>query len=235
MVRPLYLHLLDRELGDAVGYRLSSEQIETSIQVLALATSAPLYAGLSLVWEHPAVDASLQSLLCLLIEHQQLDLVSNHPVLDEFLATRGSMYAHDRERYGQYFAGGQRPFEPTRYKPAGTTVNLQAQLEDQLGSSASTLIPDAAKHVVERVLERREGRAITFALFAGDMSDVAPPVTGGLRRAISNLYASHYLAFDRAVLPTGVRGLGYFDTALAEDYPSADVHVLGAVLRMVGF
>ncbi|MGH9165266.1 MAG: hypothetical protein ACRDZW_07140 [Acidimicrobiales bacterium] len=235
MARPLYLHLLDRELGDSVGRRLSPEQIEAVVRVLALGTAVPLYAGLSLAWEHPSVDASLQSLLGVLIRHHQLDLVSSHPVLDEFLASRGPMYAHDRDRYGHYFAGGERPFEPTRYKPEGTTLTLHVELEEHLGKLGSTLLPDSAKPIVESVLDRREGAAITYALFAPAMGYAAPPFVGGLRRSISHLYTSHYLTFDGADLPTSVPGLNYFDAALAEDYPTSDFYVVRAVLRQVGF
>jgi len=205
------------------------------VRVLTLGTAAPLYAGLSLAWEHPSVDASLQSLLGVLIRHQQLDLVSGHPVLDEFLASRGPMYAHDRARYGHYFAGGQRPFEPTRYKPEDTTFTLHAELEEHLGKAGSVVLPDAAKPAVERVLSQREGQAITYALFAPAMADAARPAVGVLRRAISHLYTSHYLALERADLPTGVPGLGYFDVVLAEEYPTRDFKVLRAVLRLVGF
>lgn len=235
MGRPLYLHFLDRELGEAVGRRLSPEQLEAVVRVLALGTAAPLYTGLSLAWEHPSIDASLQSLLSVLIRYHQLDLVSSHPVLDEFLASRGPMYEHDRERYGHYFAGGQRPFEPTRYKPEGTTLTLHAELEEHLGTTGSTFIPDAAKPVVESVLDRRQGEAITNALFTPAMAEAAPPIVGGLRRAISHLYTSHYLAFERADLPTGIPRLGYFDAALAQDYPTSDFQLLRAVLRQVGF
>jgi len=233
--RPLYLHLLDRELGDSLGRRLSSEELEAVVRVLTLGTAVPLYTGLSLAWEHPSVDASLQGLLALLVQHQQLDLVSSHPLLDEFLASRGPMYAHDSERYGHYFAGRERPFKPTRFKPESTTRSLQKELEGHLGRSSSTLLPEAAKPVVETALDRREGKAITYALFAGSMGDAGPPTVGRLRRAVSYLYTSHYLALEHADLPTGVPGLGYFDTQLADNYPTNDFRVIRAVLREVGF
>ena len=67
------------------------------------------------------------------------------------------------------------------------------------------------------------------------MANLAPPIIGGVRRAISQLYTSEYLKFDDAALPTGVPGLGYFDSLFPNDYPASDVRVLGAVLRLIGF
>src|SRR5205085_2582138 len=128
----------------------------------------------------------------------QLDLVSHHPVLDEFLASRGPMYAHDRERYGQYFSGGDRPFEPTRYKPDGTTQALHSAFETQLGTHQSRLLPDVAKPIVEATLSRRDDRAITYALFSSALAPVAAPAAGEVRRAISQLYTGHYLDFEGA-------------------------------------
>ncbi len=239
--RPLYLHFLDRELGNSVGVEVSGEVASRALRILILGTSAPFYAGLSLVWEHPAVDEELIRLLSALIESESLDLVSHHPRGDEFLASRRELYAHDSPRYPAYFSGQVRNFGPTLYKPEGTTQYLEGQFLRALGATArgrpavANVLTSSAKPILAAALGRREHEAITFSLFEQTVVEkLRPDIAGSLRRSVSTLYCAHYLEFADGNIPTGIPGLTFFDGEFPRGFPRHDLKLLGRCLRALG-
>ena len=128
MTAPTYLHFLDRELGESVDALVPAAEVALALKVLTLGTPGDLYAGLSLVYEHPAVDEDVRWLLDCLVRGQLLSLISHHPRLDEFIASRLLLYRHDQIRYPAYFGHNEPAFRPTHWRPDGTTAALTAQL-----------------------------------------------------------------------------------------------------------
>ena len=245
--RPLYLHLLDRELGRSVGFCATERLVESTIKCLLLGTTSRLYAGLSLAWESSAMTGLFPNLLSLLVQMRTLDLVSNHPTLDEFLATRFSLYDHDAPRYQMYFSdrerGARETLIPTSFKPTSATTELAKKLgiwaiaeEGQEQDGIDWKLQKTVRQKVSATLSVREGQAITFALFAQDLATIGTNVMaeGMLRRRISSDYTKHYMNFANADIPTGVRGLDYFD-AVARTFPLFDVHLLVVLLQGLGF
>lgn len=247
---PLYLHFLDRELGRSVGYTLTAVAAESILKCLLLGTSSRFYCSLSHIWESPAVSdddtATTREIISLLVERGTLDVVSHHATVEEFLETRRALYAHDRSRYWMYFES-----EPARQSLSATATNFKTssttlKLAEYLGkwaidssTSPAAENPDLHSTVKKAVLERlaqRETQAITFALFRPTLiksignSDVG---AGFLRRQISKDYTKHYMEYCAADIPTGIRGLGYFEN-ISENFPLFDVALIGEVLRGVG-
>ncbi len=233
MFSPTYLHFLDRELGDSVDAVVPSNEVELALKSLVLGTSGGLYAGLSLVWEHPSVDGTVRWLLEWLLRGGILSLVSHHPRVDEFLASRRVLYRHDRLRYPAYFEDKEVTFRPTQPRPDGTTAALAGQLEELVGAPDGNLLPADARNPMERALSNRDGEAITFSYFGGYLTGVTEQTRGEVRRAISTLYSEHYRAFDAGELATGIRQLAYFDR-LGNDFPCRDIPVLCHVLTQLG-
>ena len=245
--RPLYLHLLDRELGRSVGFCAAERLVESTIKCLLLGTTSHLYAGLSLAWESSAMTGLFPNLLSLLVQMRTLDLVSNHPTLDEFLATRFSLYDHDAQRYQMYFSDRERRARetliPTSFKPTSATTELSKKLgiwaisgEGQEQDGIDWKLQKTVRQKVSATLSVREGEAITFALFARDLATIGTNALaeGVLRRRISLGYTKHYMDFADADIPTGVQGLDYFDTS-ARTFPLFDVPLLTMLLRGLGF
>ena len=244
--RPLYLHFLDRELGQSIGLSINESVAETAVKCLLIGTTSRLYSGLSLAWESPAMTGALPALLSVLLETRVLDLVSNHTTLDEFLATRVSLYEHDAQRYPMYFNDRERKVRqtlvPTSYKPTSATLELARDL-GAWSAAGGGIIQDSADQNLERIvrqsvstaLSQRDGQAVTFAFFAPQLPDTsaAAIAEGMLRRRISSGYTRHYMDFADADFPTGVDGFYYFDE-LARTFPLFDAQLLFLLMRGAG-
>lgn len=235
--RPLYLHFLDRELGASVGRQTPPAVADAALKCLLLGTRERLYCGLSLVWEHPAMDdPSLQALVRLIIEVDALDLVSHHETTEEFILTRRELYRHDVARYPSYFREGElEKFGPTLFKAEGTTFSLNQGLTEAIGATNRALpLLDESLRVLEQAIPRRGSEAITFTYFRRYFATPVSPAGASLRRAISELYCRHYLEYLGGDIPTGIVGLSYFDHRFGRGYPRGDVFTLSRVLRRLG-
>ena len=241
---PLYLHFLDRELGNSVGFSLTEPVAELLLKILLLGNRSQLYAGLSLAWENAAMTNNFPAFLALLMQAQVLDLVSNHSTLDEFLETRISLYEHDSKRYPMYFNSAVRDKRagliPTSNKRTSATRELAREIASwSLGGQSESAndkdLDIAIRTSISDTLVRRDDRAVTYTLFAPALVEnrVNARVEGTLRRRISSGYTRHYMSFANADIPTGISGLEYFDV-LAEHFPLFDVFLLNLLLRAIG-
>src|ERR1051326_5415830 len=100
---PVYFHFLDRELGRSIDFNITPGTAEQIVKHLLLGTTAELYSGLSLAWESPSMTGPFLDFFLLLEQARAIQVVSNHPTMDEFLASRISLYHHDAARYPMYF------------------------------------------------------------------------------------------------------------------------------------
>jgi nucleoside phosphorylase len=244
---PLYLFYLDRELCDAAEFQLSSKAAETATKVLTLATASMLYCGISILLESSSL-ASLAPMGEDLVQGSALRLVSNQPTLAEHIDLRRRTYAHDRERYPVYFEKSANPpkgLQPTFVGELSATASLHRSLTAWVAGEPKTHAPVDGSLELNRlirgavgpVLEQREDKAITFALFRPTIEAISGQglPESVVRRRISLEYAAHYLALFDGVLPTGIdTPLSYFEVALGRDRPFHDVGVLQEAMIAAG-
>lgn len=213
---PLYLHFLDRELTEAVGWDQAPGEIRELLRLATLFSAETMYTGISALWENSAVDQELQQELMFMVQSDELHLVSRDRSVEEFLEDRRRMYYHDRQRYPRYFTDRNIELSRTHpdwHKPRSTTEELATSLSDwarRLTESAQTANPTRLGEPVFGALREREGRAITIALFEPHLSKaglLTPPVRASLARQISQSYADDYSSsFDGSTIE-GIRGL----------------------------
>ncbi|HWS36433.1 MAG TPA: hypothetical protein VN408_27325 [Actinoplanes sp.] len=235
----MYLNFLDRELGQATEFEITAEALESALKRLILGTAAPLYCGISIIWENTSLGEESRLLLSHLVETDALHPVSYNATVDEFIRSRQRLYQHDAGRYPLYFTDQVdrlRRIVPVVYKADDTT----ARLEEDLGGWAARSAPDgdaAARRITLRALGSRDSQALTYSYFSPFVqADRHQDGTAEwhVRRQISLGYTDHYLDFADGDIPTGIRGLGYFDAALSRDFPAADVPLLGSLLTDAG-
>lgn len=238
---PVYLHFLDRELGDSVGFRAEAGRIEHILKILALGCSSTFYCGISLLWENPGLNQDCHRFLALLNEADVLDPVSYSGTMEEFYESRIRLYAHDAQRYPHYFSrapGGLRSIRATLHKPQDTTQALIRDLDAWAEGAAdnSGNRGEQALKVTSQALRARQGEAVTYSFFHPfiEKSGGSPFDTGKIRRQISLAYSRHYLAYADGDIATGIKGLSFFDEMLATHFPHHDVHLLGLLLEAVG-
>ena len=244
---PIYLHFLDRELGNAFEFELTLKAATWALATLALGTMSPLICSLSALLENDGLRGG-EGMVADLVGADALVPRSTHSTLGEFLDSRRAMYEHDRARYPRYFdlmqlgrLGGIQP----RYAPGSTTSSLHARLERWTeGASpiavASSLPADVREPMLREVaseLGRRDGRAVTYTMFSGvGQHDPSQSVLERvIRQRISIEFTDHHRG-DHGRLATGVGlSLEPLERVLQPDWPfEFDVPILSTLLAASG-
>lgn len=243
---PIYLHFLDRELTQSIGVTLRPETAQAAVRAMLLSSEAPLYAGISIIWESPSLQGQCgdtEGMLLDLITAGSLEIISQHSTTDEFLASRQTLYAHDAQRYPMYFGSVERrplaKLNPQHVKRTSATRALDKALtewtQSDHGAMTAELEAMAKKHT-RASLSRRDEKAVTYSLFQ-DIAETGRPrgvLAGGvIRRRISEEYTRHYLDTIDGDIVTGISGLDYYDQ-LSRHYPEHDVRILRPLLTALG-
>jgi nucleoside phosphorylase len=244
---PIYLHFLDRELGDAFEFRLTLPTAARAISTLALGTASKLFCSLSPLLENEGLRGG-EAMIGELVESAVLLPRSTHPSFDAFLDSRRAMYEHDRDRYPMYF--GPSPFEGLSdlmlsQAEGSTTGRLHERMDAWVSGEPFVRAESGLPRNVHRRMEdmvaeelrRREDRAITFAMFSGIVGGdpSADVVEGSVRRRISIEYTDHQMgAYGQ--LATGLAlPLEPIERILQPDWHlERDLPVLGALIEAAG-
>lgn len=238
--RSAYLHFLDRELGESVGYQATAAEVQRSLQLLTLVAGASLNCGTSLLFESPAINSSpsLFRFCQVLLSSGWLDLLSSHPTIAEFLESRAQLYEHDQSRYPMYF--DSIPQIPSRANIISKSSSATRSLVRSLSAwghdieESNDRERDAKKVVIESLL-RREDRAVTAAIFAAASAASAQPTRAIsiVRRRISTDYTDHFMSVLSSDIATGMHGLDHFDH-MSREYPRYDIQILHNFSRLLG-
>lgn len=245
---PIYLHFLDRELGDAFEFRLDLRTAQRALSALVLGTASPLVCSISALLENEGLKGG-ETMVGDLVAADVVSPQSTHYTLDDFLASRREMYEHDQERYPLYFGveplGALGGLEP-RPVSGSTTRTLHSRLEawtegdPAIRSTTQRLPADAHARmttVVAAELARRENRAITYAMFRGVVGDdpSGAVVERAMRQRISLEYTDHQRG-RHGQLATGIGlPLEALERALQPQWPfERDIGILRALLRSAG-
>lgn len=245
---PIYLHFLDRELGNAFEFALVLPLAERVLGTLALGTMSPLVCSLSALLENDGLRGG-EGMVSDLVAADVIVPRSTHASFAEFLESRRVLYEHDRERYPLYFdaapLGALGNIQP-RYAPGSTTESLHDRLElwtegeSPLANPTRGLPKDVKQKMLGRVAEelsRRDGRAVTYAMFGsprnGDPSHAVLERT--IRRRISLEYTDHHRG-EHGQIATGVDlSLEQLERVLQPQWAfERDVRILSALLASAG-
>jgi nucleoside phosphorylase len=245
---PIYLHFLDRELGNAFEFALALPLAERVLGTLALGTMSPLVCSLSALLENDGLRGG-EGMVSDLVAADVIVPRTTHASIAEFLESRRVLYEHDRARYPIYFAdapiGALGDIQP-RYAPGSTTEALHGRLElwtegeSPLSSPNRGLPRDVKQQMLSRVadeLTRRDGRAVTYTMFEsprdGDPSHAVLERT--IRRQISLEYTD-YQCGEHGQIATGVDlSLEPLERVLQPQWPfERDAPIVTALLASAG-
>lgn len=246
---PIYLHFLDRELGEAFEFELRPDLARRALLTLALGTASPLVCSASALFENDGLRGS-ERLIADLAAAEALIPKTTHATLDEFLETRRELYVHDQARYPRYFGaadlGALSGLQPRTVPGSSTTSALHGRLEAWTEGqptirSVARQLPGEAEGkmlgVVADELLRREDQAITYAMFrrVGEGDPSGRFVERVVRQQISLEYTDHQRGND-AQLPTGIwPSLDVLERALQPEWPfEFDIPVLRELLVAAG-
>jgi len=239
----IYLNYLDRELGRSVGFQLTPSLLRSVTNTILLCSFEPLYCGLSLVWEQPAVH-SVWNYVTELIRSDQLELTTAYSSGADFLAAKRTEYAHDRRRYPRYFRSDaeRRLAVPPRFQhvPSRTTpalveaLNEWAEAMEVSDLTNMGIDPRHVAGIVKSTLAQRSGEAVTLSFFRPVLEKArADPRSYSLvGSAISRAYTRHYQELMSGRSPTGIRGLSFYDS-VGNSFPYLDHAVLTTLMDVL--
>lgn len=245
---PIYLHFLDRELGEAFEFALDLRSAQTAFATLALGTASPLVCSMSALLENEGLRGG-EEMVSDLVGADVLSPQSTHATFREFLESRRAMYEHDQGRYPLYFGveplGALGDLVP-RYVAGSTTellherLNLWTDGDSPVIVAAGNLPRDARRRmlvVVADELSRREGRAVTYAMFGAVAGN--DPSGAVVERTVRQRISLEYTAHQRGVYGQLATGAGLalepLERALQPGWPfERDVPFLRAVLQSAG-
>jgi nucleoside phosphorylase len=227
--RPIYLHFLDRELAKASSYPLKLGNALRALNSAVYATISALFVGYSLLWESEALSQPQRRYVQELCSLGVVASLSSYSTVNEFLDSRHSMYRHVALEYPMYFHSGtdlRTPNNPSIRKDTHTTNELTKYFEDvDTLAVSSKLMAIKVETLLElnrplnAAIRQREGKAITYNLFASDAkNETFLKHEYEMRRMISYGYTKYYLnLYPNSTILYGIEGLSAFDS-LAVDY-----------------
>ena len=242
----VYLHYLDRELLEAIGWIPTASQLRRFTNTLVLGLDSPLICVYPHLWESFDQVAPIIAELRMLQRYRVLEAVSSQKFFRDFLPSRRELFAHSQDRYRVYFRDPPEELlaiSPGVFKPSDTTKFLLKRLPDLTRLRGHNALADyvgaagEAKILlgeIDAVIRERGDRALTYTLFEKRLAaKVGLAAAAATRLRISELYTAHYLSAIHADVPTGVPGLAFFD-GLSETFPQLDLRIMWQVLRLVG-
>lgn len=238
--KSIYLHLLDRELGESVQGEVSEINAQLALKALVMLTGSALNCSASILFESPAINKSdsLRRFIELLINAQHISVLSSHPTMDEFFESRATLYTHDRDRYPMYF--GSKIAIPGKVAIIPKSTSATLTLARELGIWGVGQLSDGdrerdAKKVVTASLQEREDRAVTAALFSAAAKTSTKPESAIklIRRQISIEYTRHFMNALNSDICTGIPEIRFFDS-YSYGFPSFDIPILIEIAKTVG-
>jgi TIR domain len=248
---PIYLHFFNRELLRSLDVKEESVDIhnlEKNFKVLVLSNTGKLYSGISLLWENYEFLNPAFFILAKLLEYQHLELISDMPTLDEFIASRQELYKFDFKRYPMYFNEEEELsiFKPTIHKRVSTTKALASRViswgnkEDSAIQNILDYYEVQALNIIQDfILDKtlnREGNAMTISLYEPylDQFRSKAALKFIIGRLLSSLYLLHSRDYIDGDICTGIRGLEYYNR-FSRNFPLIDMNILGFIIDRIGY
>ena len=235
----IFLHFLNREIYRSVGSHDHDGFPEKAIRILIAGTNRRLFSNYSNLLE--GVGSIVPgSILNLLLETEQLNVVGERASLDEFIASREPRYRFDQGRYPMYFEGAPTVLShgPHLLKKGSSTAYIENGIRtlSQEGVISGVLQRDIKplNAMLPRLIDklnRREQEALTISYFGDQLRGVEEELPTA--RLLSSLYIRQYMEELNADIATGFRSLVAFDH-LANGYPSLHLPYLAKVMEATG-
>lgn len=251
MISSIFLHYLDRELLQSIGYPVDINKANLYTKILSLGTGSTLYANYSIIVEGNYLTNSKDDFIPLCVKYGTLKLIAEEFSFDEFIETRQSMYDFDRDRYEMYY---KKPvsLEPYLHSNIMCDYDDIDNLTNHVYSWANdeNKFPNDLLHKKDihtlgniqtnlvKILNKRENQALTSSFFEDSINTHHPDINlknykQPIARLLSSLYINDFLIFLSSTIPTGIYGISYFDN-LENNFPYQDIPILATILKKIG-
>ncbi len=224
---PIFLHILNRELHDAIGKPVEVDEILAAIQVFSVVSSQTIFCNVSQIHEifynnSNALEEVLElSKIGRFVDH------SDYGSYDEFRESRTEKFSHSAHLHPGFFLEPKPELKRLLHGSMGTAVSTTGHIQDNLmlwlendpdSALGNTLSQNDARVLranekwIDRTLSDRDQKALTYDVFEQMASrEIERAEEGAIRRSLTELYIDSYVkSFDARCL-WGFRGKNHFE------------------------
>lgn len=210
---PIFLHIINRELHDAIHRQVDSKKLLFSIRAISILTNQVIFCNVSQIHEIFFRDSDAVNELIELSAIGKFVAHSDYGSFDEFRESRAEQYFHTIERHPGFYEDPCRELRNLTHGSMGgsvsTTENIERRMrmfleENSKSSLGRTLSNNDAKILMEcgdwiqKTLNSRDQKALTFDAFerTSDMP-ISKQREGAIRRSLTEIYIESYVnSFD---------------------------------------
>lgn len=227
---PIFLHILNRELHDAIGKPVDIDEILGAIQVFSVVSSQTIFCNVSqiheILYDHSnALEEVLElSKIGRFVDH------SDYGSYEEFRESRTEKFSHSAHLHPGFFLEPKPELKRLLHGSMGDAVSTTGHIQDNLmlwlesdPSSAlgNTLSQNDARVLraneswIDRTLSERDQKALTYDVFE-QMASRHPErnAEGAIRRSLTELYIDSYVKSFNARCLWGFRGKNHFERSI---------------------
>ncbi|MFP5517376.1 MAG: hypothetical protein ACLGJC_30385 [Alphaproteobacteria bacterium] len=247
--KQIFLHFLNREAYEACGGYANHVYVASMLELLTVAHCSRMSVNISQLLEFSGNNTKFLDEIFFLTRNNIIELQSQSSSPSEFIASRQSLYEHDKERYPMYFGENAyfvENFSISSINRMSTTSVLQKAILD---FSPGPLFADARGPLsevdwkviapkfeqVQTITAMNRHKAVTKALYTthSNPGTFSPREISVLGKLASGLYVQNYRSKSRYALCSGVMGLAYYDDY--SDFPFYDLELINRFLKLLGY
>lgn len=168
----IYYHFFDRELRKSVNASILDEELLSVCCLSVFMTNNMLYLPISNLYESGEEFPKTAEFIKRMDKAGLIYPVSSHETREGFILSRQEYYCHDQKRYPMYFEAVDDIWSSNLICLKDSTTK---KLERYLKEDAIEIKEfnggkrDEVRKYIDKVFENRKHKAITLALFAGDL------------------------------------------------------------------
>lgn len=227
---PIFLHILNRELHDAIGKPMDVNEILGAIQVFSVVSAQKIFCNVSQIHEvlYNRSDA-LEEIFELSRIERFIDH-SDYGSYQELRESRAEKFSHSAHLHPGFFLEPRPELKKLIHGSMGDEVSTTGHIEKNLnlwleGEPSNALghtlsqndarVLRANEEWIERTLRQRDVEALTFDVFRQSaLGEVGQRAEGAIRRSLTELYIDSYVnSFDARCI-WGFRGKNHFERTL---------------------
>lgn len=247
--KQIFLHFLNREAYQACGGYIDKGCAANILEVLTLSHCSKMSVNISQLLEFSDDGKDFLKEIFFLINNNIINLQSQSSSASEFIASRQSLYEHDKDRYPMYFSDNvyfTENFIISDVNRTSTTTLLQKNILDlnpgPLFQSATGPISQQDWNAifpkfedVQSITASNRSKAVTKSLYKIHSKSAGFNLQHieVLGRLVSGLYIKNYKSKGRYATCTSVPGLSYYDQY--DDFPFYDIDIVLHLLKILRY
>lgn len=218
------------------------------IEIMTIAHCSRMAVNISQLIEYCGGNQIFLNSIFRLSDSEIIVLISSSPTVDEFIASRRKIYAHDEARYPMYFNDStffSAKFRISQINTISTTDILTRKIfswTDDLFDPINQVMSESdrnavgeSRDLIQQITMQNSGKAITRAMYKSEYNGkfISQQALIAAGRMISGIYIDQYRQKYEYAQCSGVPGLEYYDQEKL--FPHYDYRILRHLCWLLGY